>query len=207
VIETAPHPSLRIRAFETVFPAPLEAVGVPGWLKGLLVDGASVPVRRDEALRRAVRDVLRYGGYKPTGRGKPASEYLVRTAGEGGIGSINAAVDACNVVSLHSGFPISVVDADRARPPYRIAVGAAGERYVFNPSAQTIDVSGLLCLYDAAGPCANAVKDSERTKTTPETRRTLTVVWGADGFEDRLDIAVSWYRELLDRLGARTAPA
>jgi DNA/RNA-binding domain of Phe-tRNA-synthetase-like protein len=207
VIEAGPHPSLRFRAFETVYPAPLEAVGVPGWLVRLLADGAAVPVQRDEALRQAVRDVLRYGGYKPTGRGKPASEYLVRRAGEGGIGSVNAAVDACNAVSLHSGFPISVVDADRARPPCRIAVGAAGEGYVFNASGQTIDVSGLLCLYDAAGPCANAVKDSQRTKTAPETRRTLSVVWGADGFEDRLDVAVSWYRELLDRLGARTAPA
>ncbi len=30
-----------------------------------------------------MRKLLRHGGYKPTGRGKPASEYLVRAAGEG----------------------------------------------------------------------------------------------------------------------------
>jgi len=150
--------------------------------------------------------MLRHGGYKPTGRGKPASEYLVRAASEGGLASINAAVDACNAVSLHSGFPISVVDRDRATPPFRIAVGAGGETYVFNASGQTIDVTGLVCLFDADGSCANAVKDAQRTKTSPETRRTLSVVWGVAGFEELLDVAVSWYRELLDRLGARTAP-
>ncbi len=206
MIEAASHPLLRFRAFETEFPAPLGSVGVPTWLESLLSLDAEAPVRRDEALRMAVRDMLRHGGYKPTGRGKPASEYLVRAASEGGIGSINAAVDVCNAVSLHSGFPISVVNRDGATPPFRIAPGAAGETYVFNASGQTIDVAGLVCLHDAAGPCANAVKDAQRTKTSPETRRTLSVVWGVAGFEERLDIAVSWYRELLDRLSARTAP-
>ena len=206
MIEALPHSLLRFRAFETEFPAPLGPVGSPAWLVALLSPGAEPPVRRDEALRVAVRDMLRQSGYKPTGRGKPASEYLVRAAEEGTLGPVNAAVDAGNAVSLHSGFPISVVDRDRAAPPFRIAVGAAGEGYVFNASGQEIDVWGLVCLYDAAGPCANAVKDAERTKTGEATRRTLSVVWGVAGFEGRLDTAVSWYRELLDRLGARTAP-
>jgi hypothetical protein len=35
--------------------------------------------------------------------------------------------------------------------------------YVFNQSGQTIDVAGLLCLFDSDGPCGNAVKDSQRT--------------------------------------------
>ena len=83
--------------------------------------GTWIARRRDEPLddaaearRKAGRDVLRNGKYKPTGRGKPAAEYLVRAAGEGKLGSINLAVDLCNVVSLHSGLPISVVDLDRA---------------------------------------------------------------------------------------------
>jgi DNA/RNA-binding domain of Phe-tRNA-synthetase-like protein len=149
--------------------------------------------------------MLRTGGYKPTGRGKPASEYLARTAAsEGRVRSINVAVDACNAASLHSGFPVSVVDLRRARPPFRVRLGAAGESYVFNASGQEIDVSGLLCLCDADGPCGNAVKDSQRTKTDGDTRATLTVVWGTRGFEDRLDQAVAWYRELLNVVGAST---
>src|SRR5687767_3750023 len=116
------HPSLRVAAFTTEFPSSLGALGSPGWLTALLRSEAPVPVARSEALRSAVRDMLRHGGYKPTGRGKPASEYLVRTAEEDGIRSINLPVDACNVVSLHSGFPISVVDMDLAQPPYRVAI-------------------------------------------------------------------------------------
>ena len=161
-------------------------------------------MQRSEELRAAVRDMLRHGGYKPTGRGKPASEYLVRAAEDGSLRSINAAVDACNAVSLHSGFPISVIDIARAQPPFRISIAPAGSRYVFNPAAQEIDVSGLVCLFDEEGPCGNAVKDSQRTKTTEHTLETLSVIWGCAGFEPQLEAATSWYHELLRRSGAAT---
>jgi DNA/RNA-binding domain of Phe-tRNA-synthetase-like protein len=128
----------------------------------------------------------------------------VRAATEGALGSINPAVDACNVVSLHSGLPISVVDLDRATPPFRIGIAPEGTAYVFNASGQDIDVGGLLCLFDAQGPCANAVRDSQRTKTHAETRSTLSVVWGCAELEERLAIADRWYRELLGALGATT---
>jgi DNA/RNA-binding domain of Phe-tRNA-synthetase-like protein len=151
-----------------------------------------------------VRDALRTHGYKPTGRGKPASEYLVRAAEQGALSSINLAVDACNAISLHSGVPISVVDLDRARPPFHIAVAPAGERYVFNPTGQEIELAGLVCLFDDGGPCANAVKDAQRTKTDEATRRTLSVLWGVAGYEHRLEEATRWYRELLESAGAST---
>src|SRR5688500_10516642 len=112
----------------------------PTQLPALLSPTASAPLQSSDEVRAAVRDLLRHGGYKPTGRGKPASEYLIRAVSEGALSSINPAVDACNVVSLHSGLPISVVDLDRARPPFRIAVAAAETTYVFNASGQTIDV-------------------------------------------------------------------
>ncbi|HEX6559601.1 MAG TPA: phenylalanine--tRNA ligase beta subunit-related protein, partial [Longimicrobiales bacterium] len=115
-----PHPTLRLHAFRSALPARLADLASPAWLVELLRKDAPAPVQKSEALRSAVRDMLRHGGYKPTGRGKPASEYLVRAAEEGGLRSINAVVDVCNVVSLHSGFPISVVDTDRAVAPYRI---------------------------------------------------------------------------------------
>lgn len=201
------HPSLRVATFVTRFPMPLGELEPPAALRALLAleppEGA-VPLTRDEGVRAAVRDMLRVGGYKPTGRGKPASEYLVRAASEGALGSINVAVDACNVVSLHSGFPISVVDLARARPPFRIAIAPAGASYVFNASGQTIDLGGLLSLFDADGPCANAVRDAQRTKTNADTRETLSVVWGVAGYEDRLAEAVRWYRELVEGVGGGT---
>jgi DNA/RNA-binding domain of Phe-tRNA-synthetase-like protein len=202
-----PHPLLEIAAFTTVFPDTLGEIPASEEMRALLAPGASAPLRSDEAARSAVRDLLRHGGYKPTGRGKPASEYLIRAAGEGALGLINAAVDACNAVSLHSGLPISVVDLDRAAPPLRIGVAPAGARYVFNASGQEIDLEGLLCLFDSEGPCANAVKDAQRTKTHAGTVRTLSILWGTRALPGRAAEAAGWYRSLLAKVGATTTEA
>lgn len=198
------HPLLHAVAFTTVFPGPLGEVAVPPALLDMLRSGATAPMSSDDSVRKAVRDLLRHGGYKPTGRGKPASEYLIAAAADGSLASINLAVDACNAVSLHSGLPISVVDLDRAKPPFRIRIAEDGQSYVFNASRQGIDLAGLLCLFDADGPCANAVKDAQRTKTGLETRRTLSVVWGTRALPGRTDEAVGWYREMLHVSAART---
>jgi DNA/RNA-binding domain of Phe-tRNA-synthetase-like protein len=200
-----PHPLLELRLFTTELPAVLGELASPDWLTTLLSLDAEAPLSREETVRATVRDLLRHGGYKPTGRGKPASEYLVRAAGEGALSSINLAVDACNVVSLHSGLPISVVDLARAQAPLRVGIAQPGTRYVFNRGGQEIDVSGLLCLFDAAGPCANAVKDAQRTKTDTGTLSTLSIVWGHRALAQRVDAAERWYRELLERTGARTS--
>jgi DNA/RNA-binding domain of Phe-tRNA-synthetase-like protein len=205
VLSIDPHPSLRVGAFTTEFPRPLGDEPAPDWLAAL-GGGEAAGVARSEAVRSAVRDLLRQGGYKPTGRGKPSSEYLLRVAEEeGGLPRINTAVDVCNRVSLASGLPISVVDLDRAAPPFRIALAGEGTEYVFNAAGQTISLAGLLCLFDAQGPCANAVKDAQRTKTGPATSRTLSVVWGTNDLGPHLERTVAWYRELLARTGARTA--
>lgn len=202
MLRVDPHPLLALGAFLTELRAPLGAS--PDWLVAGLAADAVAPLSADDAVRAKVRDLLRFGGFKPTGRNKPASEYLVRAAAEGQLGSINPLVDACNVVSLHSGLPISVVDLDRAAPPLRVGLAPEGASYVFNNSGQTIDLAGLVCLFDAEGPCANAVKDSQRTKTHPGTRRTLSVVWAPAGEEARLERAIAWYRGLMDGLGALT---
>src|SRR3954471_16428872 len=196
------HPLLALGAFVTRFDAPIANIETPAEVRALLQAGASAPLASDDAVRGAVRDVLRKFGYKPTGRGKPASEYLIRAVAENALSSINPAVDACNAVSLHSGLPISVVDLDRAKPPFKVAVAPAGTDYVFNASGQSIDVEGLLCLFDADGACANAVKDSQRTKTSSQTTRTLSVVWGSNKLPGKTAQTVTWYRALLEGVGA-----
>jgi DNA/RNA-binding domain of Phe-tRNA-synthetase-like protein len=197
----ADHPLLYLRAFLCELPPALPS---PDWLVAGLSLGAPAPMQSDDALRGRVRDLLRVGGFKPTGRSKPASEYLLRAATENALGSINAMVDACNVVSLHSGLPISVVDLARARPPFSVHLAPPGASYVFNASGQVLDLGGLLCLHDADGPCANAVKDAQRTKTDASTRRTLSIVWGVVGEEERTRRAEAWYRAMLHDLGGRT---
>ena len=196
------HPLLDLRGFVTDFPDTLSRLASSGALLDLLSPDASVPMRSSDEIRTAIRDLLRHGGFKPTGRSKPASEYLIKAAGQGALSSINVAVDACNAASLHSGLPISVVDLDRASEPFSVGIAPEATTYVFNPSGQTIDVSGLLCLFDAEGPCGNAVKDSQRTKTSPQTRRTLSVIWGTNALPGRAAETEAWYQELLRAHGA-----
>lgn len=192
-----PHPLLDAQSFEFTFDRPLGEIGRVEKLMELLELDAPAPFRSDDTVRGHVRELLRHGGYKPTGRGKPASEYLLRAVGEGALNSINAAVDACNVASLHSGLPISVVDLDLAKAPFRIGIAPEGSSYVFNQGGQTIDLAGLVCLFDADGPCANAVKDAQRTKTTPATRRVMAVVWGTNALPGRASATAAWFKELL----------
>lgn len=200
-----PHPLLDLRAFVTDFPRPLGELATPPDLWSQFSLEAGAPLQADDSVREAVRALLRHGGFKPAGRSKPASEYLRQAAKEKRLAPINLAVDVCNIVSLHSGLPISVVDLDKARPPLRVGIAPAGAAYVFNSAGQSIDLEGLLCLFDAEGPCGNAVKDAQRTKTDPATRRTLTLIWGSVALPGRADQAMTWYRGLLEAQGARTA--
>ena len=197
-----PHPLLDLRAFITIFPRPLGEMTSSSELLALFAPDAAAPLSSSGESRAAVRDLLRQGGFKPTGRSKPASEYLIRAASESSLSSINLAVDSCNAVSLHSGLPISMIDLDRAHQPLRVGVAAAGSSYIFNQAGQTIDLGGLLCLFDADGPCANAVKDAQRTKTTAETRRTLSLTWGTKALPGRATATEEWYQLLLVAHGA-----
>jgi DNA/RNA-binding domain of Phe-tRNA-synthetase-like protein len=199
-------PDLAAAVFITEFPAPLGEAPTPEAVLALLELDAPTPLGtelRSEATKKAVRDLLRGRGFKPTGRNKPASEYLVQAAERQSLNPINVAVDCLNAVSLHTGLPISVVDLDLARPPFRIDLAQADTRYVFNPSGQVIELKGLLCLFDGEGPCANAVKDSQRTKTHPGTLRTLSVIWGTGALPGRTQAALDWYQALLESVGAR----
>jgi DNA/RNA-binding domain of Phe-tRNA-synthetase-like protein len=151
----------------------------------------------DDATKRAVRDLLRHGGFKPSGRSKPASEYLVAAFAEGRWPTVSPLVDLCNVASLRSGLPISVVDLDKTRGDLAIQIAPAGTSYVFNPSGQVIDASGLVCLYDEDGPTGTPVKDAQRTKTDAATKNLVVVIWGTRALPGRTAETVAWYRDQL----------
>lgn len=148
----------------------------------------------DETTKRAVRDLLRHGGFKPSGRSKPASEYLAAAFAEGRWPSVSPIVDLCNVASLRSGLPISVVDLDKTDGALSIRIASAGTTYVFNHSGQVIDASGLVCLYDAQGPTGTPVKDAQRTKTDASTTNVIVMIWGTHALPGRTAETVAWYR-------------
>ncbi|MCG8586615.1 MAG: hypothetical protein MI757_18075 [Pirellulales bacterium] len=202
MLTVEPHPLLDLRCFATSFANPLGETASPESLIELLSIDALAPMASDDQVRTSVRDLLRHGGFKPTGRSKPASEYLIRAANDGALRSISLAVDACNAVSLHSGLPISVIDLDLANRPLRVGIAETGSTYVFNQAGQVMDLGGLLCLFDEDGPCANAVKDSQRTKTNDQTRRTLSLIWGTQALPGRAEQTQEWYCDLLTSAAA-----
>lgn len=188
------HEKLLARAFTCDYAVPLQEVATPTSLLAWLSRSQSAPVQSGDEVRSAVRSLLRWGGFKPSGRSKPASEYLDKAEN---LASINAAVDAGNVVSLHSGLPISVIDLDLALPPYRLEIVTEKTSYVFNPSGQELDLKGLLCLWDSQGPCASPVKDSQRSKTHGQTRRTLCLIWGSQEIAAQVESALAFYHQVL----------
>jgi len=200
------HPLLDAACLTASFPLPLMQVMASEALAAALASESCRLVSIEESTRKAVRDLLRQGGYKPTGRGKPSSEYLLGVAAEGAMPRINPAVDAGNAVSLRTGLPISVVDLDRVKGTCRLGLAAEGASYVFNASGQTIDLGGLLCLHDDEGPCANAVKDAQRTKTNAETRHVLVVIWGTRALPGQTQTAAASVQALLESCGATVTP-
>src|ERR1700690_2654143 len=108
-VAVEPHELLGVGAFATRLAQPLGELATPPAITSLLEPGATAPLISSDTVRTAVRDLLRAGGFKPAGRSKPASEYLHAAAAEERFPRINAAVDACNAASLHSGLPISLI--------------------------------------------------------------------------------------------------
>jgi len=164
-----------------------------------------------EEVRRRVRDLLRHGSYRPSGRGKPASEYLLRAALEGTFPLVNGPVDVNNAVSLASGLPGSLFDADLSGTELLLRHGRAGEAYTFNAAGQTIDLEDLLVVCrktdDGWEPCGNPVKDSMETKVRESTRTILAVLYAPP--DEPVSAVAAWssrYAELLrSHCGAETS--
>ena len=207
-IAIAAHPLLEIGAFVMRLPCALGELATPPHIVALADPAAKAPLCSSDTVRVEVRNLLRHGGFKPAGRSKPASEYLHAAAIEARFPRINAVVDTCNVVSLCSGLPISLVDVDLVTEAGRalaIALAPAGTSYVFNPSGQVIDASGLPCLFDGDGSVTGTpVKDAQRTKTHDGTRAALAIVWGTRALPGRTAKTVAWYRELAGAIAGTT---
>jgi DNA/RNA-binding domain of Phe-tRNA-synthetase-like protein len=207
MITVDPHPLLELAWVEARWPAALGAVPVPAWLDALTAaDAATSFPAPQKADVDAVRALLRHGGFSPSGRSKPCSEYIRSAAADGRFPRINAAVDLTNAAALHGAIPVSTVDPDRLTAPLRVGIAPKGARYVFNASGQEIDLGGLLCLHDAEGPAANAVKDAQRAKTTPDSTRTLTLFWGTSDMPGRARALAAWFADRARELGATVSP-
>jgi DNA/RNA-binding domain of Phe-tRNA-synthetase-like protein len=163
-----------------------------------------------QAKTKAVRDMLRHGKYKPTGRGKPASEYLQRAATQDQFPEINNLVDMINLISFEHFLPISLIDLGRAGSNrLRLRWGHEGESYVFNNGGQSIGLHDLLLVaaLPEDRPCANPVKDSMATKLTEESKRILAVIYAPEPLVTDLAGATSELEKLFARFSGAPAVA
>lgn len=157
--------------------------------------------------KAAVRDMLRHGKYKPSGRSKPSNEYLLAAAlaGEGELGEfplVNGPVDANNAASLEWGYPASIFDAAKSGAELLLRRGRAGESYVFNRSGQVIELEDLVvaCRREAGAwePCGNPVKDAMATKVFEGASDVAAVVYAPVADDaDILRACAERFRELL----------
>lgn len=174
------------------------------------------PSGLEDERRRAARDVLRNGRYKPTGRGKPASEYLLRAVHDG-FPRINGPVDATNLVSLKYLVPISIWDLDRAGgTEYELRLGHRDEEYVFNLSGQKLQLADLVCgcIVDRPGhsrPVVGPIKDSMIAKVGKRTRRVAAILYfplaagGESLLREATEELAGWLRRCTARTRTRTA--
>ena len=157
-----------------------------------------------------VRDMLRHGTYKPTGRGKPASEYLHSAALEDRFPRINNLVDINNLVSLRSLLPISLIDLMHAdRNQFVVRRGRASESYVFNAAGQTIGLQDLIVVArlpeDEA--CATPVKDSMATKLDDRSTAVMAVIFAPSALGSALARATEAFEDASKAWGGATKTA
>ncbi len=132
-----------------------------------------------------IRQLLRHGKFKASGRSKPSQEYLATcVARDGALPRINGPVDLLNAVSLDYNLPMSLLSLDKCSHRFYLARGQEGEKYVFNSAGQVLDLCDLITVYDASGetlrPVGSPVKDSLAGKITAADRNMVVIIYSPD---------------------------
>ena len=163
--------------------------------------------------RQLVRKLLRYKKYKPSGRNRPASEFLLQAAIKGTFPKISPIVDINNIISCRSGLPCSIFDWDLTGNKLLIRRGTEDESYIFNPAGHSIRLRDLLlvCNFKAGIdiPCGTPVKDSMATKIRGNTSRFIAIIYGPaqnTDSEGKLNFWARTYAEALKNYCGSTNP-
>jgi DNA/RNA-binding domain of Phe-tRNA-synthetase-like protein len=129
-----------------------------------------------------VRQMLRNGKFKASGRSKPAQEYLLRCATtDGALPAINGPVDLLNAVSLSCNLPISLLSVGKCSDNLLIDYGKASEQFIFNSVGHAIDLTDLITVYDRSvepmRPVGTPIKDSMAGKIEPTDRHLIAIIY------------------------------
>ncbi len=146
-------------------------------IRPMLSEGYVYP----DHLQKGIRSLLKAYGFHPSGRNRPASEFLVKDLqGRGSFKSINNIVDINNHLSLLSHLPISILDREKTGDHLCIRVGTENESYIFNQEGQDLSLKHLLIVARSDGdlaPFGSPVKDSHATKIATTTHNLVGFVY------------------------------
>ena len=147
----------------------------------------------------ATRSAYKACGKDPS-RYRPASEQLARRILQGkSLYSVDTLVDLGNLVSIATGYPTGLLDADRIEgEQLTLGIGCAEELYE-GIGRGPLNVEGLPLYRDACGGVASATSDSTRTMLSASTTHLLFIINGYDGHRPRMEHALAHALDLLRR--------
>lgn len=146
----------------------------------------------------ATRAAYKACGKDPS-RYRPASEQLARRVLQGKeLYSVDTLVDLGNLVSLFSGYPTGLLDADKVEGAVTLGIGRAEEPYE-GIGRGALNVEGLPLYRDALGGIASPTSDSTRTMLALSTTRLLFIINGYDGDREQMKRTIDYALDLLRR--------
>lgn len=149
-------------------------------------------------MQKGIRSLLKIFGFHPSGRSRPASEFLFKDLqNRGSFNFINNVVDINNHLSLLSHLPISTFDLDKSGYDLCLRVGFDDESYVFNREGQLLALKKLLVVARQGADLAaigSPVKDSQATKVFEESANIAVVIYSSGNLTSEEDL-----QRLLDR--------
>ncbi|KAF1081334.1 MAG: hypothetical protein GQF41_2140 [Candidatus Rifleibacterium amylolyticum] len=143
-------------------------------------------------MQKGIRSLLKTFGFHPSGRSRPASEFLFKDLqNRGGFNFINNVVDINNHLSLITHLPVSTFDLDKSGYELCLRVGFDDESYVFNREGQILSLKKLLVVARHGGDNAaigSPVKDSQATKVFEETTDIAVIVYSSGNITSEEDM-------------------
>lgn len=149
-------------------------------------------------MQKGIRSLLKIFGFHPSGRSRPASEFLFKDLqNRGSFNFINNVVDINNHLSLISHLPISTFDLDKSGYDLCLRVGFDDESYIFNREGQLLTLKKLLVVARQGADLAaigSPVKDSQATKVFEESANIAVIIYSSGNITSEEDL-----QRLLDR--------
>lgn len=139
---------------------------------------------KDDPTIRAYRDFFWKLGIDPT-KVRPAGEALIRVCHRRGLPTISPVVDAMNIASALTAIPLSSFDVQILSGDPEVRFSKKGEMY-YPHTGNPWELSGkeVVLVDDHSVLCLYPYRDSKFALIQKDTRRLITVAYGAPGVSD-----------------------